>query len=95
MSKEQYQRNRTRVFEICGIASRDKRYNCHHIVGREEYRLNKEFWDNGSPGGHFDLDGKGNVFPVTLEQHAWINQRIGHNQPTRVERKKRRRRTRR
>ena len=80
MGNERYQENKRRVFEIAGISVRDRQYNCHHIIGRYEYRINKDFWDKGSPSGHFDVDGKSNLFPVRVEDHEWINDKLGCNQ---------------
>jgi hypothetical protein len=87
-NNERYQRNKRRVFEIMGISVEDRRYNCHHIIGRDEYRRNKEFWDKGTPGGWFDVDGKANLFPVLIRDHEWINERIGSNQPPRKKRRR-------
>jgi len=66
------------VFEIYGIDPKDRNYNCHHIIERRDYKTkeDKKKWDAYAPSGRFDLDEIGNLAPVTLEQHAWINAKI-------------------
>ena len=91
LGNEHYQENKRRVFEIAGISVRNRHYNCHHIIGRFEYKQNKRFWDQSVPGGHFDVDGKANLFPVTLEEHEWINDKLGSNQLPRSRRRHHRR----
>jgi hypothetical protein len=72
---ERYRHNKARVCEIMGISPQDRRFNIHHLIGRKEYHDNPRFWDETAPNHHFDIDGLGNLFPVTLDQHEWINER--------------------
>ena len=88
MGKEHYKHTKERVAEITGVSLQDKQRNFHHIIGRAEYARNKEFWDRTCTG-HFDVDGLANVFPVTLRQHEWINQRTESLQLSRKKRKHR------
>jgi len=94
VTKERFHKNRTRVFEIMGIDPQDKRYNAHHIIERSDYKHNKKFWDASVPSGHFDIDGKGNLFPLKVEVHAELHRRIDPPQtsPKRKRRKKRKKR---
>ena len=60
-----------------GINPNDRRYNCHHIVGREEYRRNREYFDEqakNTPLHRFSVDGVGNLFPLRLEDHQFIHE---------------------
>jgi hypothetical protein len=68
MSKERYQQNRTRVFEIYGIAPDNKDYNCHHITQRCDVGV--------LVGLDFDIDSKSNLFPILIRDHEKLNQRI-------------------
>jgi hypothetical protein len=77
MSKEEYKQNRERVYEIYEVDIHDRRYNCHHIIGRHEYQTNKRFWDDGSANGEFDVDGKGNLIPLRKEDHERIHEQLG------------------
>ena len=61
MGKEEYKANRARVYEIYGIDIHDRRYNCHHIVGKAE-------------GGG---DDKGNLIPLPKEIHEQIHEEQG------------------
>ncbi len=95
-NKERYKQNRKRVFEIMGIDNNDRRYNCHHIIERSDYGTKKQkaFWDASVPSGKFDIDGKGNLFPLKIEVHAELHRRIDLPQtsPKKKRKKKRRRR---
>ena len=66
------------MFEIQGIDPKNRRYNCHHIIEKRDYKTKEQrkFWDDSVPSGRFDINGKGNIFPVTLEEHARINAKI-------------------
>ena len=94
MTKERYHQNRSRVFEIMGLNPEDKRYSCHHIIERSDYKHNKKFWDDSVPSGHFDIDAKGNLFPLKIEEHKELHRKIDKPQisPKRKRRKKRKRR---
>ena len=63
-----------------GIDPDDRRYNCHHLIERSDYKKNKRFWDSSVPSGRFDIDQVSNLFPVRIEDHEWINQRINVQQ---------------
>ena len=79
MGKEgHYKENSYRVREIYGYEKSDKTVNIHHIVLRSDYKTKEQrkFWDDSVPSGRFDINGKGNIFPVTLEEHARINAKI-------------------
>lgn len=88
-TKERYRQSRDKVFEVMGIDPNDRRFNCHHIVGRAEYRHDPQFWDNADPKGHFDVDGESNLFPVRIEEHRRINELIETAQLPRRRRKRR------
>jgi len=77
-TKERYHENRTRVFEIQGIDPKNRNYNCHHIIERSDYktRQQKKFWDDSVPSGRFDIDGKGNIFPLPVEEHANLHRKL-------------------
>ena len=71
MSKERYQKNRERVYEIYGIDIKDRNYNCHHIVFKEDVRR-----------GHVDtnVDDKGNLIPMRKDEHARLHEKINKNE---------------
>ena len=77
-----------------GLNPEDKRYSCHHIIERSDYKHNKKFWDDSVPSGHFDIDAKGNLFPLKIEEHKELHRKIDKPQisPKRKRRKKRKRR---
>jgi len=94
MNKEKYKRNKRRVFEIMGIDPADKRYNVHHIIERADYKNNRKFWDASVPTERFDIDGKGNLFPLLVGVHAELHRKLDPPQtsPKKKRKKKRRRR---
>ena len=59
-----------------GIDPSDRRYNCHHVIQRSDYKKDKELWDSMAPNGRFDVDGVNNLFPVTYKDHDIINRKI-------------------
>lgn len=68
-AKERYQANRTRVFEIYGLDPNDQRYNCHHILFREDFREHPE-WDKSYQ------DSKANLCPLTVEDHQRLHEMV-------------------
>ena len=59
-----YKENRSRVFEICGIDPKDRKYNCHH----EQFR---------SEGGS---DEKSNLFPMEVGEHKQLHKTISEQE---------------
>lgn len=66
--KEIYLEARNRVFEIYGKNPKDKRYNCHHNIGRAEA---KELI-----GKDFEINQLSNLIPMRIETHAQLHKRI-------------------
>jgi hypothetical protein len=62
-----YLNNRTEVFKIYGINPDDKRYNCHHIVTKKEFKT-------GMVSPNFDIDGKSNLYPIRVDLHIILHQ---------------------
>jgi len=102
-SKDRYKENRARVFEIQGIDPLDRRYNCHHIIEKSDYKTRKqrEFWDASVPTARFDINAKGNLFPLKIEVHADLHRRLDElpsaiirRKPEKKKKKKRKRKSR-
>lgn len=70
--KARYLENKARVAEIQGIKLPNKNHNCHHEIQRIDV--------GKLVGEDFDIDGKGNLFFVTLEEHDWINHMINEDE---------------
>lgn len=64
----EYRENRERVFEIQGVDKKRKDINCHHIIQRCDLGILVPL--------DFDIDAKSNLFPVTLIEHEYINNKI-------------------
>jgi hypothetical protein len=92
--KDRYHENRTRFFEIYGIEPSDRRYSCHHIIQRSDYKRNPRFWDSLEPSGRFDIDSVCNLCPLKKEEHADLHRRIAETTPLPVKKRKRGRRRR-
>lgn len=86
--KEHYHQNRCRVFEIYGIEPSDRRYSCHHIIQRSDYKKNPKFWDSLEPSGHFDIDSVCNLCPLRKEEHARLHQTLIEINPLPIKRRK-------
>ena len=67
--KERYHQNRERVFSIYGIDPNDKRFSCHHILFRSDFKTHPE-WDQKYQ------DSKANLIPLTKEEHLRLHQRV-------------------
>ena len=89
MSKEKkiYQANRKRVFEIMGINPNDKRYSAHHIIFRSDFERPNHF-----PEGY--RDSKANLYPLTIEEHERLHQKVEEQEGHIIYQAKRRRRRR-
>lgn len=61
-SHQSYNDNRARVFEIYGINPKDKRYNCHHIVTKNDNRM-------GIINLGYGMNCKENLYPIRNELH--------------------------
>lgn len=82
MSKEQYNQNRRRVFEIMEIAPENRNYNCHHIVFKSDNLLPED-----------RLNDKSNLFPLSKADHERLHRLIegregGLPKPTRGRKRK-------
>ena len=66
--KERYLQNKSRVFEIYGISTKDRRYDCHHIIGRAEC--------SELMGEDFDVHQVSNLVPMRLEDHHELHRRL-------------------
>jgi hypothetical protein len=64
--KERYLKNREESFKRKGIDPRDKRYNCHHILTREDKK-------RGRLPPDFDIDCVDNLMPILIERHNALN----------------------
>jgi len=60
-----YKENRSRVFEICGIDPKDRKYNCHHY---------KKFRSEGGS------DEKDNLFPMEVGEHKQLHKTISEQE---------------
>lgn len=78
-SKEQYQANRARVFEIMGVDPNDPDYNCHHIMFRSDFRENPN-WDESY------CDSMANLCPMLKELHERVHKRVEEMADEREER---------
>jgi len=83
--KQIYQANRDRVFEIYGIDPRDKRYSAHHIIFRSDFERPNHF-----PPGY--CNSKANLFPLTIEEHEQLHQKVEEQEGHVIYRDKRKRR---
>lgn len=84
MSKERYQENRKRVFEIYGIDPNDRRYNCHHIIFRSDLANLRNL-----PQGY--CDSKANLYPLKVEEHIKLHLKVEQMENRVIYRAKRRR----
>ena len=67
--KDIYIDNRNRVFDIYGINSKNKQYNCHHITTKLDLNI-------GIVSPIFDVDNKSNLYPLRVSLHHILNQII-------------------
>jgi len=70
MKNERYRKNRERVYSIYRIPKKDRgtKYNIHHIVQRADKKNGNFDW--------YDIDGKGNLYPLKKEVHKELHRRI-------------------
>ena len=82
--KQIYQANRDRVFEIYGIDPKDRRYSAHHIIFRSDFEKPNNF-----PEGY--QDSKANLYPLTIEEHERLHQKVEEQEGHVIYKAKRRR----
>lgn len=81
MSKEEYKKNRDRVFEIMGVSPDNPDYNCHHSkIYRREAKKDKAL--------RADLDKIDNLFPLRKEEHERLHKLEEGQEPLPVQRRK-------
>jgi len=61
-----YSENKLRVFEIYGIDPDDTRYNCHHLVTRNDFK-------SGNINPNFEINSKSNLYPMRTRLHTILN----------------------
>ena len=64
--KAHYLANRTEAFLKKGINPDDRRYNCHHILTKEDKKL-------GRLPPNYDIDQVDNLLPILIERHEELN----------------------
>jgi len=69
-----YKENRKRVYEICGIDIKDRKYNCHHIIFRSD--LKKGIFEDPE----YDIDQKGNLFPLLILVHNYLHVKVAEQE---------------
>lgn len=72
MGERAYDRNRSSVFQECGLKPSDKKYNCHHIYERQDKkhkRLPKDF----------PIDNQTNLIPLARDTHADLHEIVENN----------------
>ena len=82
--KQIYQANRDRVFEIYGIDPKDRRYSAHNIIFRSDFEKPNNF-----PEGY--QDSKANLYPLTIEEHERLHQKVEEKEGHVIYKAKRRR----
>lgn len=71
-----------------GIDPSDRRYNCHHLIERSDYKKHKKFWDSSVPSGRFDIDMVSNLFPLRKEIHSGLHRYLDRLAPLPIKRRK-------
>jgi hypothetical protein len=64
-----YLKNRDEVFQVYGIDPKDRKYNCHHIVTKNDFKT-------GIVSSDFDIDNKSNLYPIRVDLHVILHQII-------------------